>query len=83
MAEMVKSTEREAKNYLGVSNFMCFLCFMRKNNNKWTSIQDKGIVKPVLGGTQKEDQKLFFKADYHLMQVRECSGSVVECLTGD
>ena len=34
-----------------------------------------GKVKPVLSGHQKEDQKLVFKTDYHLMQVK----SIAEC----
>ena len=34
-----------------------------------------GIVKPVLGRHSKEDQKLVFKTDYCLMQVK----SIAEC----
>ena len=32
--------------------------------------RNKSTVKPVLSGHSKEDQKLVFKTDYHLMQVQ-------------
>ena len=49
------------------------------------STQHSDTVKPVLRGHSKEDQTLFFKTDYRLMQVKSIAiiagqkGNILRC----
>ena len=42
-------------------------------NSKAQNKRNEYKVEPVLSGHSKKDQKLVFKTDFHLMQVKSCS----------